>query len=174
MLSFLLELIKLTIPGLMVFLATYFVLKSYMENQQRIEQAKSRNAQLKTTIPLKLQAYERLSLLCERIAIPNLILRVRKEGMTASDLKLALMFAIQHEYEHNITQQVYVSQQLWEIIKITRDESVELVNLVAKDLDKDADGRELAMTLLNLVAQREASAGDKALIAIKKEASTMF
>ena len=174
MLSFFLELIKLTIPGLIVFLATYFVLKSYMENQQRIEHAKSRNAQLKTTIPLKLQAYERLSLLCERIAIPNLLLRVRKEGMTASELKLALMIAIQHEYEHNITQQVYVSQQLWEIIKITRDESVELVNLVAKDLNHDADGRQLALTLLNLVAQREVSAGDKALIAIKKEASTMF
>ena len=139
-----------------------------------MEHAKSRNAQLKTTIPLKLQAYERLSLLCERIAIPNLLLRVRKEGMTATELKLALMIAIQHEYEHNITQQVYVSQQLWEIIKITRDESVELVNLVAKDLDNNADGRELAITLLNLVAQREVSAGDKALIAIKKEASTMF
>ena len=174
MLSFFLELIKLTIPGLIVFLATYFVLKSYMENQQRIEHAKSRNAQLKTTIPLKLQAYERLSLLCERIAIPNLLLRVRKEGMSANELKLALMIAIQHEYEHNITQQVYVSQQLWEIIKITRDESVELVNLVAKDLNHDADGRQLALTLLNLVAQREVSAGDKALIAIKKEASTMF
>lgn len=174
MLSFFLELLKLTIPGLIVFLATYFVLKAYLDNQQKMEGIKIRGQQLNTTTPLKLQAYERLSLLCERIAIPSLLLRVRKEGMSVGELRLGLLLAIQHEYEHNITQQVYVSQQLWEIIKISRDEAVEFVTIVAERLDAKADSKELANALLNLLSQRDTIASEQALVAIKKEASTMF
>jgi hypothetical protein len=174
MLSFFLEILKITIPGLIVFLTAYFVLKTYLENQQKLEGIKIRGQQLSATSPLKLQAYERLSLLCERIAIPSLLLRVRKEGMSVGELRIALLIAIQHEYEHNITQQVYVSQQLWEIIKIARDESVEFVTLVAERLDTKADGRELAAALINLLNQRESIATEKALLAIKKEAATMF
>ena len=117
----LLEIIKLTIPGLLTFLAAYFVLKTYMENQQKLQQIKLQLEQQKSSLPLRLQAYERLSLFCERIALPNLLLRVRKPGMSSGELRIALLLAVQQEYEHNITQQVYVSSQLWEIIKIARD-----------------------------------------------------
>lgn len=174
MLSFLLEILKLTIPGVLVFVAAYYILKTYMENQQKIEQLKIRSDQLKTTVPLKLQAYERLSMLCERIAIPNLLLRVNREGMSAAELRITLLLAIQQEYEHNITQQVYVSQQLWEIIKLTRDEAVEFVTIVAEKLGNKADGNQLAQALIHLLNQRESTAGEKALIAIKKEAAILF
>lgn len=174
MLSFFLELLKLTIPGLLVFLAAYFVLKTYMENQQKLSSLKIRESQLKTTLPLKLQAYERLSLFCERIAIPNLLLRIRAEEMSVAEFRIALMLAIQQEYEHNITQQVYVSQQLWEIIKMTRNESVEMVTMVAERLDGKNNGRELAAGLLNLLSQRESTAVETALVAIKREAATNF
>ena len=174
MLSFFLELLKLTIPGLLVFLAAYFVLKTYMENQQKLSSLKIRESQLKTTLPLKLQAYERLSLFCERIAIPNLLLRIRAEEMSVAEFRIALMLAIQQEYEHNITQQVYVSQQLWAIIKMTRNESVEMVTMVAERLDAKNNGRELAAGLLNLLSQRENTAVETALVAIKREAATNF
>ncbi|MCG8326480.1 MAG: hypothetical protein MI974_02285 [Chitinophagales bacterium] len=174
MLSFFLELLKLTIPGLLVFLAAYFVLKTYMENQQKLSSLKIRESQLKTTLPLKLQAYERLSLFCERIAIPNLLLRIRAEEMSVAEFRIALMLAIQQEYEHNITQQVYVSQQLWEIIKMTRNESVEMVTMVAERLDAKNSGRELAAGLMHLLSQRESTAVETALVAIKREAATNF
>ena len=136
--------------------------------------AQIRKSQVETTLPLKLQAYERLSMLCERIAIPNLLLRIRKDGMTAGELQVALLLAIQQEYEHNITQQVYVSEQLWEIIKMARDEAVNMVALVADKVGAKADGKELAQALFSIVNQREVMAVEKALVAIKKEAAIVL
>ena len=157
-LSFVLEVLKLTIPALIVFLTAYYILKTYLENQYRLKMAEIKQGQIQTTLPLKLQAYERLSMLCERIAIPNLLLRIRKDGMTAGELQVSLLLAIQQEYEHNITQQVYVSGQLWEIIKMARDEAVNVVALVAEKVGPRADGKELAQALFNIVNQREAMA----------------
>lgn len=173
-LSFILEVLKLTIPALIVFLTAYYILKTYLENQYRLKMAEIKQGQIQTTLPLKLQAYERLSMLCERIAIPNLLLRIRKDGMTAGELQVSLLLAIQQEYEHNITQQVYVSGQLWEIIKMARDEAVNVVALVAEKVGPRADGKELAQALFNIVNQREAMAVEKALMAIKKEAAIVL
>ena len=173
-LSFILEVLKLTVPALIVFLTAYYILKTYLESQYRLQMAEIRKGQLATTLPLKLQAYERLSMFCERIAIPNLLLRIRKDGMTAGELQVNLLLSIQQEYEHNITQQVYVSDQLWEIIKMARDEAVNLVALVADKVGPKADGKELAQALFNIVNQREVMAVEKALLAIKKEAAIVL
>ena len=108
-LEVMLEIIKITIPALVVFFTVYTLLKQFMEGQYKTQMLQFKQNQHKTTIPLRLQAYERLSLFCERISIPNLVLRLRNENMTAAELRMALMLGIQHEFEHNITQQVYVS-----------------------------------------------------------------
>ncbi len=173
-LSFFLEIIKLTVPGLLVFLTTYYVLRQYLNGQLVMKQRENQQAQQQTTIPLRLQAYERLSLFCERISLPNLLLRVRKEGMTVAELKLSLILAIQMEYEHNITQQVYVSQQLWQIIKIARDNTVGFVSAVAENLDHKADGREFAALILRHLANEDTTGLDTALMAIGKEAGALL
>lgn len=170
----LLEIIKLTIPGMLAFLAAYFVLKVYLDNQQKMQQLKMQQEQVQAGLPMRLQAYERLSLFCERIAIPSLLLRVRREGLSSGELRIALLIAIQQEYEHNITQQVYVSSQLWEIIKLARDESINFISIVAEKVGGKAEGKELANMLIGLVNQQEAMAVDKALLAIKREAATKF
>ncbi|MCB0570364.1 MAG: hypothetical protein KDC66_11395 [Phaeodactylibacter sp.] len=173
-LSFILEIFKLAIPALLVFLTAYYILKTYLDKQLQLKSAEIRQSQAQTTLPLRLQAYERLSLFCERITLPNLLLRVRRDNMTSGELRLALLLAIQQEYEHNITQQVYVSGQLWEIIKIARDESVNFVALVAEKIDARSNSKELAQALIHFLNQREATAVEKALLAIKKEASTIL
>ncbi|MEZ5058504.1 MAG: hypothetical protein R2879_15835 [Saprospiraceae bacterium] len=172
-LSVILEIIKITVPALIVFLTVYYLMKGFFENQRALKHLEIRQASQKQTIPLKLQAYERLALFCERIAIPNLLLRMREEGMTAKDLRISMLLAIQQEFEYNLTQQVYVSEQLWEIIKLARDETVNIVNEVCNELPKEADGRQLAGTLLNLLDGKSTGL-DKAQMAIKKEASLML
>ncbi|MBP7272648.1 MAG: hypothetical protein KA974_02335, partial [Saprospiraceae bacterium] len=108
--------------------------------------------------------------LCERIAVPNLILRLRETGMTAHQLKIALLVAIQHEFEYNISQQVYVSESLWQILKAARDYTVNKISYIADGIDPQANASELAVALLN-DAEENASALDKALLAIKSEAA---
>ena len=173
-LEIILEIVKITVPALIVFFTVYTLLKQYLEGQYKAQMLKFKQDQNKTTIPLRLQAYERLSLFCERISIPNLVLRLRTENMTATDLRLAMMIAIQKEFEHNITQQVYVSDQLWQIIKIARDDALNIINLVYNQVDAKADARDYAGAMFKYLDSRDLISTDKALVAVKKEAGILM
>ncbi len=169
--SVILEIIKITVPAFIVFITVYFLLREYLANEYKLRMLSFKQDQQSTTLPLRLQAYERLSLFCERISIPNMVLRLRTNEMTTNDLKITLMLAVQQEYEHNITQQVYVSDQLWQIIKIARDDVINRINLVASTLDPQSDSKEFGRALLSYISENDNEVIHKALIAIKKEAS---
>jgi len=149
-------------------------LKQYLEGEYKSKMLAFKQNQNNTTIPLRLGAYERLSLFCERISIPNLILRLRTDDMNATDLKFALMLGVQQEFEHNITQQVYVSDQLWQIVKIARDDTINIINLVYNSIDSSSDAKEYAGMMFKYLQSREVMSTDKALVAIKKEAGLLM
>lgn len=172
--SIFLEIAKIVFPAMIVAIVVYFVLREMLVRQLQIQQQKAHQKRQATTLPVRLQAYERLSLLLERVALPGLIMRVRTPEMNAASLKLALLMGIQQEYEHNITQQIYVSDQLWEILKATRSDLFEFIDVVAEKVDKKAPGQELAAALLSLHQQREADPILTAQAAIRREAATLF
>jgi len=173
-LSVVLEIVKISVPALIVFFTVYTLLKQYLDGQYRMKAAELQQSRQASTTPLRFQAYERLSLLCERIALPNLIMRMRPEGMNVAEYRFALMLGIQQEFEHNITQQVYVSEQLWEIIKMARDHTVEVINLSAEKLEHKADAKELAQFILGLPPENTTGALEQALKAIKREAASLL
>jgi hypothetical protein len=170
----LLEIIKITVPALIVFLTVYYLLKKFIEGQERMKMLEIKEKQQESSTPMRLQAYERLSLFCERISIPNLVLRLQNGEMNAAEFQITLLLAIQQEYEHNITQQVYVSDQLWEIIKMAKDDAVNFVSLVAESVEPKAKAGVLSNALLEYLSKRPLTGQDQALIAIKKEASLLF
>ena len=106
----------------------YFLMKKFLDGQQTIEQIKLKASQKNETLPLRFQAYERLSLLLERIKIPSQVMRLSTPSSEAADLKKALLISIQKEYEHNLTQQIYVSDELWQIIELAKDSALNYVN----------------------------------------------
>lgn len=173
-LSVVLEIIKISIPALIVFLTVYYVMKTYLDRQYQLRNLEFKQKQQNTTIPLRLQAYERLSLFCERISIPNLVLRLREEGQTVAQLRLKMLLTIQQEFEYNITQQVYVSEQLWQIIKVSRDDTVGVIDAIAGKLDPKGSSLDLSKQLLGYIDSQPFSALDKALQAIKKEAGILL
>ncbi|HNE28267.1 MAG TPA: hypothetical protein PKL15_08920 [Saprospiraceae bacterium] len=171
----LLDILKFTIPGLIVFATAYFLLKLYLDDMQRTHQLAARTEAQKVTIPLRLQAYERLTLLCDRLEITNVLLRIRMEGMTVSALKGALLLAIRQEFDHNTSQQLYVSDTLWKIITLAKDETMNLVVLAASGLDPQADDEQLIDNLLRLAAdQGQPSPLQRAIMALRAEASQLF
>lgn len=173
-LSVLLEIVKITVPALIVFFTVHKLLQTYLNQQTELRRLELSGEQRQQVLPMKLQAYERLSLLCERINLPSLLVRVRQEGMTARQLHLSMLSTIQQEYEHNITQQVYVSAKLWEIIQVARDDAVQMLSLALEATGPEATGREFGRSLLELIEKRGPSALDKALLAIKKEAAIIL
>jgi hypothetical protein len=129
-----------------------------------------KQAQQSSTTPLRLQAYERLMLFCERISIPNLMLRLQKKKMSVEDLKMAMMVTVQKEYEHNVTQQVYVSDNLWKIISLAKDDVLNIINVIADRLDQGEDAQLLRESLMvHLQSNADTIVVEKAKFAIKKE-----
>jgi hypothetical protein len=103
--------------------------------------------------PLKLQAYERLILLADRIALPNLISRCNQPGMDSREMQSFLVQTIRQEFDHNITQQIYVSPEAWDAVRNLKEQNLLIINQVASFLPATATGQDLNKSLLEMVMQ---------------------
>ena len=110
------------------------------------------------TRPLQLQAYERLVMLAERIAIPNLISRVNQPGLSAREMQLLLLESIKQEVEYNATQQIYVSPVAWEAVRNLKDQNMLIINQVAATLASEATSTDLNKMLLDFVITQKKGA----------------
>ena len=104
-----------------------------------------------STQPMQLAAYERLVILADRIAIPNLISRVSQPGLTKTDMQQLLTQTIKQEYDHNLSQQIYVSADAWEAVRNLKDQNMHLINQVASVLPAEANGLDLSKKILDFV-----------------------
>ncbi len=106
-----------------------------------------------STTPMKLQAYERLILLADRIALPNLISRSNQPGLSVREMQNLLIQTIRQEFDHNITQQIYVSPEAWDAIRNLKEQNMLIINQVASFLPESATGQDLNKNLLEMVMQ---------------------
>lgn len=170
-----LDLLKYTIPGLVVFATAYFLLKLYLDDRLRYELTKQRSESLKIILPIRLQAYERLTLLCDRTNVHNTLLRIRMPGMTVGELRGALMLAISQEFDHNTSQQLYVSETLWQIIALAKNDTLNFIAQTAPDLDPKADAEPFVQALLQALDEKgPATILQKAIVAVRMEAGQLF
>jgi len=152
----------------------YLLLKSYIEEQSKIHQLELQSQnQSQDGAALRLQAYERLVLYLERISPQRLIGRLRQEGMTSPELQFAMISTIRAEFEHNITQQLYVSSASWLLIKTVTEEQISIINKIATDLPVDATGSDLGRGLLSYFAQYGLPT-ENAIQVLKTEASELL
>ncbi len=100
---------------------------------------------------LQLQAYERLTVLADRIALPNLISRSNISGTTAREMQEFLIKQIREEFEYNISQQIYVSPDAWKSLKNLKDQNLLIINQTARSLPENASGIELNKSILHLL-----------------------
>jgi hypothetical protein len=169
------EILKYTLPGLVVFATAYFLLKMYLDDRQVAERNALRQDAQKITLPIRLQAYERLTLLCDRVELSKVLLRIRMPGMTVRDLQGALLLAISQEFEHNASQQLYVSDTLWQIITFAKNQTMALVANTASMIDPSEDAGVLVDKLLENDAQEgQLSLLQRAIVAIRTEAGQLF
>ncbi len=172
--EFFLEILKLTIPAVIVGGTAYMLLKSLLDERQRMDRALLRNDAQKISLPLRLSAYERLMLLCDRADIANTMLRVRMPNMKVRELRGVLLMAINQEFEHNVSQQLYVSDTLWQIIRMAKNNTLALVTMTGPDLDPDAPAEALANALLLALDEQNITPLQTAILAVRTEAGQLF
>lgn len=154
----------------------YLLVKRYFDNQQKEQLLKikmdERAETLHTVTPIRLQAYERMALFLERISPDSLVLRCWKPGMDLRLLQGVMTKNIRDEWEHNLSQQVYLSPELWARIREAKDEMVNLVNSAAVTLADTTDPTRLAAGIFASAAQH--SPTSVALEAMHKEINELF
>lgn len=168
------EMLKYTIPLILVFGFIYFILNNYLKENYRIKSLELKLANQNILTPIRLQSYERLVVYLERITPNNLILRTQKSGMTALHLHAELIKSIRTEFDHNISQQIYMSNASWELIKSTKEEMIKLVNASLNKVGEDAEGLELCKVILDITMNVEKLPTQIAIDYIKKEIRQSF
>ena len=133
----------------------------FWKQRQEVKHARTQNKSAQKTgspaapavspFQLQLQAYERLILLSERIALPNLVNRLNASGLSSKDMQALLTESIRLEFDHNITQQIYVSAEAWDAIKNLKEQNIFIVNQVASFLPSDATASDLNKNLLEMI-----------------------
>ena len=164
-----LDVLKYTIPALIVFATVFFLFRNFLNQQYNIEALKFRQSQNKDMLPLRLQAYERLMMFCERMSIDSLAYRLSAPETQVQDLKNAMLIAIQQEYEHNVSQQVYISDKLWEIIHLVKEQMQSVI--------LESDGHSVAELIGNVkinIAENKVDPVAYAKSAIRNEAQLLM
>ena len=169
------EILRIILPATAVFIAAFFTQKHFLENEQQRRDHELRKAGQSLLTPLRLQAYERIVIFLERIHPNTMVVRVNKHGMTAHQFHMELIRTVKSEYEHNLSQQIYVSHGAWELVKNAKEEITKLINISATKVAQDSPSNDLAMMVLNISSNLgKKLPNEVALEYIKKEVSHHF
>jgi hypothetical protein len=124
--------------------------------------------------PVRQRAYERLVLLLERTTPEHMLLELNLGEMTVLQVQQHLVRTIRMEYEHNMSQQVYVGEEVWAMIQNAKEQTLAFVNTVAQQLPAESTALDYAKTLITAYATNGDTPNELALQALKKEAQTLL
>ena len=171
MLSFFVEMIILfaLIAGVILLIYHFIVTPVLKDRMRMAREQQSGSESQKILIPLKLQACERFVLYLERIHPNNLLLRFSQPGQSVQDLQSAMVRTIREEFEYNLSQQLYISQGTWELIRNAKEEAISLVNRAAAGLPAGSTSADLSRAILDLSMERGKLPSAIAIDAVKRE-----
>lgn len=169
-----LEILKYTLPALITGGTAYLLIDRMLSRKEKNTLLQMRREGKKVTDPLRLQAIERLTLLMERISPASLVMRVPHQHLTSGQFHAELLRNIRNEYDHNITQQVYVSHQAWEAIKNAREETTKLINYAYSQLGNLEKGSDLAQIILEMTIKIDKLPTDVATFILREEAKQIY
>lgn len=133
-----------------------------------------RGKNIEITLPLRLQAYERMCIFLERITPNNLLLRVVPMVGSALELQQVLLKEIRDEYNHNVAQQLYMSPHAWEQLTNAMNETVAVINQASQEVSAEAPAAELAKKIFAAVIGQEKQPVYHAVQVLKEEIRTLF
>jgi len=168
------DLLKITLPAGLVLLGMYLTAQSFLQKEfeRRLAEIKLKNTETITTI--RLQAYERMCLFLERILPENLLVRLQPANFTAEELQQIILHEIRNEFSHNFSQQMYMSNEAWEMIKNAREEIITLVNNSMLQVQPQSSGLDLAKQILENIRNYNLNPCVSAIVFLKEEIKQLF
>ena len=166
------DLLKITIPALLVLYLAYLLVRSFLQKQLEETTFSIRQKNQEIVVPIRLQAYERIVLFLERITPANLLSRLSNAEYSAEEFQQILVHEIRNEFNHNLSQQVYMSDSAWTYVRTVVEHTISLINSSAAGLGKEHKGIELARTILENSEGEEMA--KQAIKHIKEEIQDIF
>ena len=159
----------IVLPALLVFFTAQYMMKQHITNSVQLVKTEILKTNLNTFTPLKLQAYERIALFLERTSIPALIQSYAQAGQSARGFAAAATHAIKEEYSYNVSQQIYVSTQMWTLVKAIKEQHLQLLQNITANLPADATAADLSQKLIEFLQSMEIQPQDRGLEFMKNE-----
>jgi hypothetical protein len=175
------DLIKILLPAAAVMYAMFLVVRSFLnshfemmkkEYEKKLIDLKMMSSE--KVLPLRLQAYERMCLFLERISLHNLVLRLNNPAYTSLQFQQKLITDIREEYNHNLSQQLYMSDQSWGLVKNSMEEVISIINKSAGSVSGEARSVDLAKMIFENMLQKNEDPTSKALKFVKNEIRQIF
>lgn len=178
-LSDILEMMKYVVPSLVMLAGVYMVIRTFIddENTRRKQEINKTLLfeQRKVSLPLRLQAYERIIVFLERIHPFSLLQRIYQPNMLVTELQLELIKTIRIEYEYNLSQQMYINDDAWQMVATAKEETIKIINSFASKMPDDADGIELSKAIFNYYMQTQQEVPVQiAINFVKSDVKTLF
>ncbi len=154
--------IAYVLPAAVTGYIAYYMFKSYLFQQNSDKKLQLLSEKKKDSLPIKLQAYERMLLFCERIHPVKIITRIQPISANPTEYVSLLILTIEQEFDHNLVQQLYVSEEAWngvlkakniienklQQIAKTTDSSSHFQELILKEFSNNSSPTEIAIAIL--------------------------
>jgi hypothetical protein len=121
-----------------------------------------------------LQAYERVILFLERITPESLIMRVSQSNMNSKQLQVEMLASVRAEFDHNLSQQLYLSNEAWEMVKNARSNTLKLINTASDQVPSEAPYMQLSTVILEMMMDMEKNPSSEAINFLKEEVQKLF
>ena len=157
------------LPAVLVMMVAVYMLNKVLSHDHTRRVFEYKKHVSKELIPLRMQAYERLTLFLERMQPMNLLIRVQKPNMKSRTLHLELIKAIRSEFEHNMSQQVYISDDAWRLINQAKDQLISIINDAVTKVSPSSDASTFGKLLLEVATEEQNWIIDNALLFLKDE-----
>lgn len=173
-LPFLLDILKYTVAGIGTIYVAFYLIKPHLERGEQIQLLELKKTIASQTLSLRLQAYERLVLLVERINPSNMLIRLNGTAYSAHELHSLILEEVRNEYQHNITQQLYVTSRAWGVVKHVREDTISLANNIIRNLPETATGLEFSKIMLGHLSKLDSDPYELGLGILRKDLEELF
>jgi hypothetical protein len=168
------DLAKVLLPAGIFLYGMYLLVRSFINRDIEMRRLEVRGRAIETILPNRLQAYERICLFLERISPQNMLLRLNTPGIPAREFHRMLLDEIRNEYNHNVSQQVYMSEDAWNLVKNAKEDLIIQINEASQAMPPEATSLDLAKKIFELAMDKKVDPMGHALSEVKKEIQQTF
>ncbi len=170
----LIEFGKILLPASVVLYAAFLMVRSFIHKDIDLRKLEVRGKAIETVLPNRLHAYERMTLFLERMSPNNLLVRLNTGSIPAKDFHQLLLAEVRNEYNHNVSQQIYISEEVWELIRNAKEDLIVNINDAAGEMSEGSTSLDLSKKIFEKTMGKAVDPLAHALVELKREVHRIF